>query len=177
MHGSALRPNSMVGHTAHMPVRTGESRPIRIVVIHGPNLNLLGSRNPEIYGHVTLDVINAELTKRAAAVGAELTSQQYNVEGDIVSAIQAAVGHCDALILNPAAYTHTSIAIRDALEAVGLPAVEVHLSNIHARESFRHTSVTAPACIGQICGFGAQSYYLGLDAALAHVERLRANQT
>jgi 3-dehydroquinate dehydratase II len=150
-----------------------EPRPIRILVIHGPNLNLLGTRAPEIYGHTTLDQIDAALRQRAAAAGAQLDAVQSNVEGEIVTLIQDAAAHYDALVINPAAYTHTSIAIRDALESVGLPAVEVHLSNIHARESFRQVSLTAARCIGQISGFGAQSYYLGLDAALAHVKGLR----
>lgn len=149
------------------------SRPIRILVIHGPNLNLLGTRAPEIYGRTTLAEIDAELRRRAALADAELDAVQSNSEGEIVDRIQGAASRYDAIVINPAAYTHTSIAIRDALEAVELPAVEVHLSNIHARESFRHTSVTAARCIGQICGFGAQSYYLGLDAAMAHVKGLR----
>lgn len=149
------------------------SRPIRILVIHGPNLNLLGTRAPDVYGRTTMAEIDAELRRRAALAGAEIDAVQSNSEGEIVDHIQAAASRYDALLINPAAYTHTSIAIRDALEAVGLPAVEVHLSNIHAREPFRHVSVTAARCIGQICGFGAQSYYLGLDAALAHVKGLR----
>jgi 3-dehydroquinate dehydratase-2 len=149
------------------------TRPIRILVIHGPNLNLLGSRAPEIYGATTMAEIDDELRRRAALMAAEIDAVQSNSEGEIVDRIQGAASRYDALIINPAAYTHTSIAIRDALEAVGLPAVEVHLSNIHAREPFRHVSVTAARCIGQICGFGAQSYYLGLDAAVAHVKGLR----
>lgn len=150
-----------------------DDHPIRILVIHGPNLNLLGTRAPEIYGRTTLDQINTGLRQRAAEAGAVLDAVQSNVEGEIVTIIQDAAAHYDALVINPAAYTHTSIAIRDALEAVGLPAVEVHLSNIHAREPFRHGSLTAARCIGQISGFGAQSYSLGLDAALAHVKGLR----
>ncbi len=146
---------------------------IRILVIHGPNLNMLGTRAPELYGRTTLSEIDAELRERAAAAGAEVDSVQSNLEGEIVTYIQNAAPRYQAIVINPAAYTHTSIAIRDALEAVGLPAVEVHLSNIHARESFRRTSMIAPRCVGQISGFGAQSYYLGLDAALAHVKGFR----
>jgi 3-dehydroquinate dehydratase-2 len=145
---------------------------IRVLVIHGPNLNLLGGREPAIYGTATLAEIDDELRRRAAARGAEVECVQTNHEGVIVDAIQAAVGRCDAIVINAGAYTHTSIAIHDALMAVKLPAVEVHLSNIHAREPFRHRSMLAARCVGQICGFGAQSYYLGLDAALGIVEGL-----
>lgn len=148
---------------------------IRLLVVHGPNLNLLGTRAPSIYGSTTLAEIDAELRSRASAAGATLDSVQSNIEGEIVDHIHNAAARYDALIINPGAYTHTSVAIRDAIEAVGLPAVEVHLSNIHARESFRHTSLTAAVCVGQIAGFGPQSYYLGLDAALAHVKGLPAN--
>lgn len=142
----------------------------RIQVLHGPNLNLLGTRDPKIYGTTTLAEIEAELARRAAARGAELRSAQSNVEGELVTLIQKARGWADAIVINPGGYTHTSVAIRDAIEAVEIPAIEVHLSNIHAREEFRHTSLVAARCVGQICGFGPQSYYLGLDAALAHVE-------
>ena len=142
----------------------------KIQILHGPNLNLLGTRDPAVYGTTTLAEIDAELAKRAAARGAEVRCSQSNLEGELVERIQRAKGWADALVINPGGYTHTSVAIRDAIEAVGLPTVEVHLSNIHAREAFRQVSVTAAKCIGQICGFGAQSYYLGLDAALAHVE-------
>ncbi|MCG8421132.1 MAG: type II 3-dehydroquinate dehydratase [Proteobacteria bacterium] len=152
-----------------------QNSPIRILVIHGPNLNLLGTRQPEIYGRTTLADINALLRRRAQDAGAKLDSVQSNVEGEIVTHIQNAATRYEAIVINPAAYTHTSIAIRDAIEAVGLPTVEVHLSNVHAREPFRHTSVTAAKCLGQICGFGAQSYSLGLDAALAHVKGLRSS--
>jgi 3-dehydroquinate dehydratase II len=139
-------------------------------VLHGPNLNLLGTRDPEIYGTTTLAEIDAELQRLAAVRGAELRCAQSNVEGELVTLIQAARGWADAILINPGGYTHTSVAIRDAIEAVSLPAIEIHLSNIHAREEFRHHSLVAARCVGQICGFGAQSYYLGLDAALRHVE-------
>jgi 3-dehydroquinate dehydratase-2 len=146
---------------------------IRVCVLHGPNLNLLGSRDPAVYGTTTLAEIDAELTHRAAARNALVRSAQSNVEGELVTLIQKAKAWADAIVINPGGYTHTSVAIRDAIDAVELPAVEVHLSNIHAREPFRHGSLTAAKCIGQICGFGAQSYYLGLDAALGHVEATR----
>lgn len=143
---------------------------IRVLVIHGPNLNLLGTREPAVYGKTTLAQINAELARRAATAGATVDCEQHNSEGAIIDALQRAAVQHQAIVINAAGYTHTSIAIRDAIAAVGLPTVEVHLSNIHAREAFRHTSITAAVCIGQISGFGAQSYYLGLDAALAHVK-------
>ncbi len=146
------------------------ARRIRIQVLHGPNLNLLGTRDPAQYGKTTLAEIDVELAKRATARGAELRSHQSNLEGELVELIQQARSWADAIVINPGGYTHTSVAIRDAIEAVAIPTVEVHLSNIAAREPFRHTSITAAKCIGQISGFGAQSYYLGLDAALAHVE-------
>ncbi|HSD89631.1 MAG TPA: type II 3-dehydroquinate dehydratase [Kofleriaceae bacterium] len=146
---------------------------VRVQVLHGPNLNLLGTRDPAVYGTTTLAEIDAELVKRGKARGAELRSAQSNVEGELVTLIQKAKGWADAIVINPGGYTHTSVAIRDAIEAVSIPTVEVHLSNIHAREEFRHHSLTAARCIGQICGFGAESYYLGLDAALEHVESSR----
>jgi len=147
--------------------------PVRIQVLHGPNLNLLGTREPHIYGTTTLAEINAELERRATERGAELRAAQSNSEGEIINLIQAAKGWADAIVLNGAAYTHTSYAIRDALDATEIPTVEVHLSNIHAREAFRAHSVTAARSIGVITGFGANSYYLGLDAALSHVEATR----
>ena len=150
---------------------------IRILVIHGPNLNLLGSREPSIYGTTTLAEVDAELEVRGRAAGAEVDCAQSNLEGELVDLIQNAAARYDALIINPAGYTHTSVVIRDAIEAVGLPVVETHLSNIHAREAFRHTSLTAAKCVGQISGFGPQSYYLGLDAAIAHVKGLRSSKT
>jgi 3-dehydroquinate dehydratase-2 len=148
-------------------------RTIRVLVIHGPNLNLLGRRDPAIYGATTMPEIDAELKKRAGARGAEVEAVQSNIEGEIVDLVQSALGRFDAIVINPGGYTHTSVAIRDAIDAVAIPTVEVHLSNLHAREDFRQTSITAARCVGQISGFGPQSYYLGLDAALAHVEGLR----
>ena len=148
---------------------------IRVLVIHGPNLNLLGTRDPAVYGTTTLAEIDAELKARAHAKHAQVEAVQSNLEGEIVDLIQSARGRFDAIVINPGGYTHTSVAIRDAIEAVALPTIEVHLSNLHAREPFRHTSITAARCVGQISGFGAQSYYLGLDAALAIVEVSRGH--
>jgi 3-dehydroquinate dehydratase-2 len=145
---------------------------VKVLVLHGPNLNLLGTREPHIYGKTTLAEIDAELARRAAARGATVETVQSNHEGALIDAIQRAKGSADAIVINAGAFTHTSYAIRDALEAVALPTIEVHLSNVHARETFRHHSVLAARCVGVICGFGAQSYYLGLDAALAIVEGL-----
>jgi 3-dehydroquinate dehydratase-2 len=142
----------------------------RVQVLHGPNLNLLGTREPEIYGKLTLAEIDAELVRRGAERGVEVRSAQSNVEGELVDLIQRAKGWADAIVINPGSYSHTSIALRDAIDAVAIPTVEVHLSNIYAREAFRHESITAARCVGVISGFRAQSYYLGLDAALAHVE-------
>lgn len=137
---------------------------MKILVIHGPNLNLLGSRETGIYGSKTIDDINESLTKLSDELGVEIDIRQSNHEGEIVEMIQHSQDF-DAILINPAAYTHTSIAIRDALTAVNIPAVEVHLSNIHQREEFRHTSLIAPVASGQISGFGHESYLLGLRAA------------
>ena len=139
---------------------------MKILVVHGPNLQLLGTRQPQIYGREDLAKINAELRKTAARHGAQLTIVQSNHEGEIVDLIGKAKRAYTALLINPAAYTHTSVAIRDAVEACGIPAVEVHLSNIYAREEFRRHSLIAPVCRGQVSGFGRMSYRLGLEAAI-----------
>ena len=139
----------------------------KILVIHGPNLNLLGKREPDVYGNVTIEEINAALKTRAKELKLSLEAVQSNHEGEIVDLIGKADKKYSAIIINPAAYTHTSVAIRDALQAIRTPAVEVHLSNIYAREEFRRQSLTAPACRGQISGFGKDSYVLALEAVLA----------
>ena len=134
-----------------------------VLIIDGPNLNLLGTREPEVYGTLTLADIHRALTARAKEAGLTLAFFQSNHEGALVDAVQGAQGKHDFIILNAAAYTHYSIALRDAIAAVDVPVIEVHLSNIHRRESFRHTSVIAPVAMGQICGFGADSYLAALE--------------
>lgn len=136
-----------------------------LLVIHGPNLNLLGSREPEIYGTTTLPLINEQISQRASQLGLDVHCVQTNHEGKIVDLLQKAEHDCKAVILNPAAYTHTSIAIRDAIAAISIPVIEIHLSQISKREPFRHTSLTAPVCTGMISGFGAHGYLLAVEAA------------
>lgn len=143
---------------------------MKILLIHGPNLNLLGSRETSVYGVDTLDSINEECLKLARELGIELEIRQTNSEGEIVDLIQAAAKTAKGIVINPGAYTHYSYAIRDAVAAVKLPAVEVHLSNIYAREDFRHESVIAPVAAGQISGFGPHSYLLGIRAVVGLVE-------
>ncbi len=144
---------------------------MKIIVLHGPNLNLLGQREPEVYGTLTLAEINQAIGSLAGELGCGVDFFQSNSEGTLIDTIHAASCVYDGILINPAAYTHTSIALRDALASVGLPFVEVHLSNIHKREEFRHVSMTAPLAIGQICGFGCDSYLLGLRAIFSHLKK------
>jgi 3-dehydroquinate dehydratase II len=140
---------------------------MKILFLNGPNLNLLGQREPAVYGRTTLAEVEARVRKRAGELGAEIDFRQTNVEGELINWIQGAKGAFNVIVLNAAAYTHTSVALRDAISAVGVPTIEIHLSNIHAREEFRHKSLIAPVCRGQIAGFGAMSYVLAVDAAVS----------
>lgn len=137
----------------------------KILVMHGPNLNLLGKRETDVYGHMTLDEINQQIGQLADELGVSVHCFQSNSEGELVSEIQKTMNNCQALVINPGAYTHTSIALRDAVAGVGIPTVEVHLSNIYQREDFRKRSLLADVAVGQITGFGIDSYLLGLRAA------------
>lgn len=141
----------------------------RILLINGPNLNLLGVREPEVYGSETLQDIVDELRSFASDRGVELTDFQSNSEGALVTAIQDARTEVDGIVLNPGAYTHYSIAMRDAIAGIGLPVIETHLSNVHAREDFRHKSMLAPVCLGVVAGFGRNSYFVALEALLRHL--------
>jgi 3-dehydroquinate dehydratase-2 len=144
---------------------------MKILILNGPNLNLLGQREPEVYGRATLADIEAKVRERAAKLKVDVEFRQSNIEGELVNWIQAAKGKSDVIILNAAAYTHTSVALRDAISAVAIPAIEVHISNVYAREEFRHTSLIAPVCRGMIAGFGVNSYILALEAAVTVNER------
>lgn len=145
--------------------RARSEKMLNIRVIHGPNLNLLSIREPEVYGTLTLEQINERITAHAQEIGVHVEISQFNSEGEIISALHEARDWADAVIINPGAYTHYSLAIRDAIAAIRVPTIEVHLSNIYRREHFRHRSVTAAECLGQISGFGPESYILALDAA------------
>ena len=139
---------------------------MKILILNGPNLNLLGQREPEVYGRLTLADIEAKVRERALKLKVDVEFRQSNIEGELVNWIQAAKGKFEAIILNAAAYTHTSVALRDAISAVAIPTIEVHISNVFDREEFRHTSLIAPVCRGQITGFGVNSYILALEAAV-----------
>ncbi len=143
-----------------------------LLILNGPNLNLLGTRQPDVYGVTTLPQIEADCQVKAKSLGIKLEFLQSNHEGTLIDSIQAARGVFDGIILNAGAYTHSSIALRDAIASVELPVIELHLSNIHAREDFRHHSHIAPVAIGQICGFGAHGYSLSMDAMVAHLARV-----
>mgnify|MGYP001212342517 FL=1 len=142
---------------------------MKILVLHGPNLNMLGVREPELYGKDSLKEINRSIESAAASRGIEIRVHQSNHEGVLVDEIQKALQWADGILINPGAYTHTSIALRDAFIAANLPVVEVHMSNIYAREQFRHHSYISPVAIGQVCGFGRNSYLLGLEALIDHI--------
>lgn len=144
---------------------------MKILILHGPNLSLLGKRETAVYGKTTLQEINRSLEEKARSLGVDLSVVQSNHEGGIVDTIGGAPGKFHGILINPAAYTHTSVAIRDAIAAVDIPVVEVHLSNIYQREDFRQRSLTAPVCMGQVSGFGLESYLLGLEALVNGIRK------
>jgi 3-dehydroquinate dehydratase-2 len=150
---------------------------LKILVLHGPNLNLLGTREPTLYGLTTLEELNTSLVMLGKELGVSVEARQSNIEGELVTWIQEASSQFQGLLMNPAAYTHTSIALRDAIVGVGMPTVEVHLSNIHRRESFRRRSYLAPVALGQISGFGPHSYFLGLRALVAALQQRASTKT
>jgi 3-dehydroquinate dehydratase-2 len=142
----------------------------QILVLNGPNLNLLGSREPDVYGSETLEEVMSDLHAFAASRDAELRTSQSNGEGELVDALHDARGWAHGIVFNPGAYTHTSVALRDAISAIGLPVVETHLSNVHAREEFRHRSLLSAVCLGVVGGFGRHSYVIALDGLLRHLD-------
>lgn len=146
---------------------------MKVLVMSGPNLNLLGKREPSVYGSETLADVERAVGSLAEQLDSEVVFFQSNVEGELIDRLHAAMGECDAVVFNPGGYTHTSVALRDAVASIGLPVVEVHMSNIAAREDFRHVSLISPVCVGQISGFGTNSYLLGLEAAVAAAEAVR----
>lgn len=154
-----------------LSILTASNSLLSILVLHGPNLNLLGQREPEVYGSTTLDDISQMLVLEAESLQAAVTSFQSNHEGALVDAIHAAFQQHQGILINPGAYTHTSVALRDAIAGVAIPTVEVHLSNVYRREEFRHHSYIAPVAVGQISGFGAESYRLGLRALVHHLRQ------
>jgi 3-dehydroquinate dehydratase-2 len=139
---------------------------MKILFLNGPNLNLLGQREPEIYGRTTLAAIEAKVRQKAKKLGAEIEFRQSNSEGQLIDWIQEARGRIDVIVINAAGYTHTSVALRDSISAVGIPTIEIHISNVHAREEFRQTSLLAAVCCGQIVGFGVNSYVLAVEASV-----------
>lgn len=141
----------------------------QLLLLHGPNLNLLGTREPEVYGSMTLEDINGKVREYLQRYNVEMRAEQTNHEGALIDILHVARNWADGVVFNPGAYTHTSIALRDAISAIELPVIEVHMSNVHAREEFRHKSYLAPACVGQISGFGWRSYILGMQAMLGHL--------
>jgi len=142
---------------------------MKILVLHGPNLNLLGTREPDVYGSLTLDEINTRLVELGESLEAEVICQQSNHEGALIDALHEARTWAEGVVFNPGGYTHTSVALRDAVAAIGIPVVEVHLSNVYAREGFRHTSLLSAVCVGKVTGFGWRSYLLGLRAIIEYI--------